>query len=101
MYHCVLPCRFIWAAIFDGHAGKQVATLASERLHENTVSSGFLDAPNVLVSYCTIRSSFLLEYSYSDHCFVIPQCFLQLLALETFTASCRLEGRPPASTHSP
>lgn len=40
--------RFIWAAIFDGHAGKQVATLASERLHENTVSSGFLDAPNVL-----------------------------------------------------
>ncbi|KAL3155603.1 hypothetical protein ABBQ38_010858 [Trebouxia sp. C0009 RCD-2024] len=41
-------CRVIWAAIFDGHAGKQVAALASKHLHENTVLSGFLDALNFL-----------------------------------------------------
>lgn len=91
-----LPCRVIWAAIFDGHAGKQVAALASKHLHENTVLSGFLDALNFLVSYCTICSLCLFEYSCSDLCFV-----LQLLALKTFSASCRLKDCPPASTDSP
>lgn len=50
----------MWAAVFDGHAGKQVAALASQHLHENTVSSGFLGAPNFLVSHLITCSCFLL-----------------------------------------
>lgn len=48
-----LPCRVIWAAVFDGHAGKQVAALASNQLHDNVASSGFLDASNIQVGRCT------------------------------------------------
>ena len=47
----LLPCRVIWAAVFDGHAGKQVAALASKQLHDNVVSSGFVDASNFPVSH--------------------------------------------------
>lgn len=48
-----LQCRVIWTAVFDGHAGKQVAALASNQLHDNVASSGFLDASNIMVSHCT------------------------------------------------
>ena len=51
--HGAAPCRVIWAAVFDGHAGKQVAALASKQLYDNVVSSGFLDAP---VSYCCLSA---------------------------------------------
>lgn len=51
----LLSCmQRVWAAVFDGHAGMQVAALASKQLHDNVVSSGFLDASNFPVSYCCL-----------------------------------------------
>jgi len=36
-------------AVFDGHAGQQVAQMASSRLHSNVVSQGLLDAASLQV----------------------------------------------------
>ena len=43
------PYRVTWSAVFDGHAGKQVARLASSCLHTNAVASGLLDAEHFQV----------------------------------------------------
>lgn len=68
----LLPCRVIWAAVFDGHAGKQVAALASKQLHDNVVSSNFLDASNFLVSHRCLecwwrKAALMLTKHYANH----------------------------------
>lgn len=46
-----MSCRVMWAAVFDGHAGKQAAHLASQQLHYHTLASGLLDTAKLQVRF--------------------------------------------------
>ncbi len=44
-------------AVFDGHAGQQVAQMASSKLHSNVISQGLLPA----VSVCKLSTARLIS----------------------------------------